>query len=121
MLKIIEKGNKREIIATEGYVIRKGETPSKIRQRGILPTESIEDYEEILELPKYTEAEYKAKVQELIAERYSISDEIALINNLKGTKNEYLVEYDEYMQYRNECKEKAKNLLNNTQDELQEE
>lgn len=103
-----------QVYSTEGKLVHRLSNPKSCFKRStILPTETIDDFEEVdaYEVPKYTEEEYKQKVQELIAEKYSISDEIALINNLKGDKDEYLIEYDEYMKYRVECKEKAKELL----------
>lgn len=112
-IKIFANG-KREIVATEGVVCRKGNTPSPdIHRMQMLPTDTIENFEEVIELPKYTEQEYKTKVQELIALKYSIGDEIALLNNLKDDKEEHLIEYDEYMKYREECKIRAKEILNN--------
>lgn len=107
MLKIKELNGMREVVATKGYVVRKGETPTAIKRRIILPSESLDDYEEVLELPAYTEAEYKAKVRELIAQRYSIEDELA-IHRQKETKQEQWAEYDAYCE---ECKTKAKEAL----------
>lgn len=115
MLEIIEHDKFREIAATEGYLHRVGDSNySEVKRAILLPNETIETYEEVMELPKYTEAEYKAKVKELIAEKYSIEDEIALINNMnvKDPKDEHIIEYDEYMTFRDECKNKAKEELN---------
>lgn len=85
-------------------------------KRFIMPTEDTVDmYEEVDEQPKYTEAEYKAKVRELMAQKYSIEDEIALINNMniKEPLAEHIIEYDDYMTFRDECKAKAKEELEN--------
>lgn len=105
----------REIEATEGYVNRKGEEHSEKRKMPMLASDTIDDYEEVLELPKYSEEDYKTKVKELIAQKYSIEDELALINNVnvKEPKSTHVSEYDEYMAYREECKVKAKEILNN--------
>lgn len=100
-----------EVYSTEGKPIKDLKTGAIIGKSQVLPTAKVEDYEELDEEPKYSEAQYKAKVQELIAEKYSIGDELALINNLKGDKDEYLIEYDEYMKYREECKVRAKEIL----------
>lgn len=73
-----------------------------------------EEWEEIAvaDIPPYTEAEYKAKVEELIRERYSASDEFALINNVMSEATEKRQnEYAEYQTYREECKRRAKELL----------
>lgn len=65
------------------------------------------------EIPPYTEAQYSAKVAELVHERYSLDDEIALINNMRDgdVTEKRRTEYAEYQQYRTECKVKAKELL----------
>lgn len=73
-----------------------------------------EEWEElaVADIPPYTEAEYKAKVEELIRERYSASDEFALINNvMSGATEKRQSEYAEYQAYREECKRRAKEEL----------
>lgn len=99
---------KREIVATEGVVYRKGNTPMPdIHRMQMLPTDTIENFEEIIEFPKYTRQEYVEKVRELIKERYTIEDEIALYRQ-KDTKP---TEFDEYNQFCEECKARAKEIL----------
>lgn len=69
--------------------------------------EDIENYIEITEeeFNKHiSESTYPQRVEALIRERYSVSDEIAIIRQ-KDTKP---VEYDEYYSYCEECKRKAK-------------
>ena len=61
-------------------------------------------YEEVDEVPKYTEAEYKAKVEEKIRERYTTSDELAILRQ-RDTKPE---EYEAYFAYAEECKQKVR-------------
>lgn len=66
----------------------------------------------VADIPPYTEAEYKAKVEELIRERYSASDEFALINNvMSGATEKRQSEYAEYQEYREECKQRAKEMV----------
>lgn len=80
----------------------------------MLPTDTLDMYEEVAEKPAYTEAEYKAKVSELIRERYTEDDEFALINNVLETPTEKRrTEYAEYQAYRAECKERARAELSN--------
>lgn len=74
-----------------------------------------DEWEEIAvgDIPLYNEAEYKAKVEELIRERYTASDEFALINNVMGgsTTEKRRSEYADYQAYREECKLRAKEIL----------
>lgn len=69
-------------------------------------------WEEVDSRPSYSETEYKAKVEELIRERYTVSDEFALINNVMTAPTEATQEeYARYQQYREECKRRAKETL----------
>lgn len=66
----------------------------------------------VADIPPYNEAEYKAKVKELVHERYSLDDEIALINNITaGVTAKRQSEYAAYQEYRDECKRRAKEML----------
>ena len=79
-----------------------------------LTTANPEDWEEIEigDIPPYTNAEYAAKVSELIHQKYSLDDEIALYANLKDDPTEKRTnEFAEYLAFRKQCKEDAKKLL----------
>ena len=68
-----------------------------------LTTANPEDWEEIEigDIPPYTNAEYAAKVSELIHSRYSLDDEIALYANLKDDPTEKRTnEFAEYLAFR---------------------
>ena len=51
---------------------------------------------------------YEQKVEDFIAERYTLKQEIALINNYNLDNEKYKQEYEEYQNYRKACKERAK-------------
>ena len=77
-------------------------------------TANPEDWEEIAieDIPPYTNAQYAAKVSELIHQRYSLDDEIALRANLEDDPTEKRTnEFAEYLAFRKQCKEQAKKLL----------
>lgn len=100
----------KAVYSTEGKCVHKiGTNIYSTGKIGILPNDTIDMYEEVDEIPKYTEEDYKTKVQELIAQRYSIEDEIAIINNKEDNSEKHLAEYQEYLVYREKCKENAKN------------
>lgn len=105
--------NNRQIYSDENKYIHRIDSETYFKRAMVLPKDTIDMYEEVDELPKYTEAEYKEKVRELIKERYTIEDEIALVNNKEDGKASHLKEYNEYLTYRNECKVRAKELLEN--------
>ena len=56
---------------------------------------------------KQKENEYPNKVAELIRQKYSINDELAILRQ----RDEKQSEYQEYFAYCEECKSKAKNEL----------
>ena len=79
-----------------------------------LTTSNPEDWEEIAieDIPPYTNAEYAAKVSELIHQKYSLDDEIALRANLEDDPTEKRKnEFAEYLAFRKQCKEEAKKIL----------
>ena len=53
---------------------------------------------------------YSERVSMFIRQRYTIDDEIALINNYNLDKEKYQEEYEEYQEYRAQCKEWAKQV-----------
>lgn len=68
-------------------------------------TYAPEEYEEVDELPvPFDETAYKAVVERLIRERYSVADELGILRQ-RDTKPE---EYAEYYAYAEQCKEEAK-------------
>ena len=77
-------------------------------------TANPEDWEEIAieDIPHYTNAQYAAKVSELIHQKYSLDDEIALRANLEDDPTEKRTnEFAEYLAFRKQCKEEAKKIL----------
>ena len=79
-----------------------------------LTTANPEDWEEIAieDIPPYTNAQYAAKVSELIHQKYSLDDEIALRANLEDDPTEKRKnEFAEYLAFRKQCKEEAKKIL----------
>ena len=73
-----------------------------------------DEWEEIAieDIPPYTNAEYAAKVSELIHQKYSLDDEIALHANLEDDPTEKRTnEFAEYLAFRKQCKEEAKKIL----------
>ena len=83
---------------------------SHIRHADV-PSADIDNWEEIAiaDIPNYTQADYKAKVVELIRQRYSIDDETAILRQ-RDTKPE---EFDAYNTYAEECKAKARLIVKN--------
>ena len=97
---------------SEHILHRKGSDDYTTIRKAI--TANPEDWEEIAieDIPPYTNAQYAAKVSELIHQKYSLDDEIALRANLEDNPTEKRTnEFAEYLAFRKQCKEEAKKLL----------
>ena len=69
-------------------------------------TYNADEYEEVDEMPSepFSEHEYKERVERLIRERYSVTDELGILRQ-RDTKSE---EYAEYYAFAEQCKAEAK-------------
>ena len=68
-------------------------------------TYNADDYEEVDELPvSFDETAYKAAVERLIRERYSVADELGILRQ-RDTKPE---EYAKYYAFAEQCKAQAR-------------
>ena len=60
---------------------------------------------------KNAEVAYPIFVRKYIAQKYSIEDELAILNNYATDPQKYATEYRAYQAFRAECKERAKEEL----------
>lgn len=113
--------------ADEGKYIHKIGTEMYCKKVTMLPSETIEMYEEVNEIPKFTKSEYEDKVKELIKERYTIEDELAIqrkafnamitSTTLSEDSSESIMdEYNEYNLFVEDCKVRAVEILNTKED-----
>lgn len=111
MIDIELKGTRCFITATEGKLRKKSTKAILGSATYLMPNETVDDYEEVLpgDEPAYTEDEYNAKVSELIRQRYTANEEVALINNMldDDPTEEHIAEYKAYQAYRKQCKRGA--------------
>lgn len=119
-----------KLTATAGLVHKIGTdiyAPSIV----MLPSDTLDMYEEVAEKPAYTKEQYDNKVAELVRQRYSESEEFAIqrkaINaafspSVTSADSSALEEYQSYNAYVDECKLRAKNpeLYNAADDEVAE-
>ena len=100
-----------ELVAAPGKWLRLKDSDTYAPRVPVRPGEAAR-WEEVADRPPYSEDEYKTKAEELIRERYTVSDEFALINNVMTAPTEATrEEYARYQQYREECKRRAKETL----------
>ena len=102
--------NRWEIDAAEGHILHRiGSDDYTENRHASVSADDLDNWEEIAvdAAPRYTKAQYDAEVERLIAERYSHGKEIE-INRESTTKPERFAEYLDYIE---ECKRRAKELL----------
>lgn len=108
-----------KLTATAGLIHKIG-TDTYATSVIMLPSDTLDLYEEVAEKPAYTKEEYDAKVAELVRERYTESEEFAIqrkaINaafspSVASVDNTAMQEYQAYNAYVEECKQKARSIL----------
>ncbi len=108
-------GKSIELSSDNGYIHKTG--TEIYFKKGII-TDSVDNYEEVSEMPEYTKQEYDAKVAELVREKYTENEEFALqrkainaafsTSTLSADDNSALNEYFAYNSYVEDCKMRAK-------------
>lgn len=93
----------KEIVAADGKWLHRIGTEAYFK-RAIMGKNGTADFEEVDDVPKYTDAEYSERVNALIRERYSESAELAILRQ-RDVKPERFAEYNAYCE---ECKVRAK-------------
>lgn len=115
-----------KLTATAG-VIHKIGTDNYSKSVIVLPGETMDMYEEVAEKPAYSKEQYDAKVAELVRRRYTESEEFAIQRKALNTSlnpqpggyyNGALAEYVEYNAYIEECKQQAKIILTENNEEV---
>lgn len=115
-----------EISCTKEYYLHEiGSDQYPACRRLRLKSSDVDNWEEVLitDIPPYTKEQYKAKVVELIRERYDINKEMeirremldALFNpapmSADAGATDIVVEFNTYNDYVEECKRRAKVML----------
>lgn len=110
-----------QLTASEGYIHKIG-TDTYAKSVIMLPDETEDMYEEVAEIPPYTKAEYDAKVNDLVRQRYSESEEFAIQRKMLNTlmspmamseegAESAVTEYAEYNAYVEQCKADATDAI----------
>ena len=93
----------KEIVAADGKWLHRIGTEAYFT-RAIMGKNGTADFEEVDEVPKYTDAEYSERVNALIRERYDESKELSILRQ----RDEKPSEFAEYFAFCEECKSRAK-------------
>ncbi|MBD5193020.1 MAG: hypothetical protein HDS91_00650 [Bacteroidales bacterium] len=117
MIESIKIGSLIKLTATTGLIHKIG-TETYAKSVIMRPSETMEMYEEVAEMPTYTKEQYDAKVAELVREKYTDSEEHAIrrkafnvafsLATVSEDGNAALNEYQEYNAYVEDCKLRAK-------------
>lgn len=102
----------KEIVAAEGKWLHRIGTEAYFR-RAIMGKHGTADFEEVGEVPKFTDAEYSERVNALIRERYDESRELSILRQ----RDEKPSQFAEYFAFCEECKKRAKAELSARTDE----
>ena len=118
----------RQVFSTAGKVVHRVGDDVYFQRGTVLDADTVADFEEVDAAPVYKRAHYEAKVAELVRERYDENEEFALQRKVLNillhpestaqtelsTENGMpaaLVEYEAYDEYVEQCKVKAKEIL----------
>lgn len=97
----------KEIVAAEGKWLHRIGTEAYFK-RAIMGKNGTADFEEVDDVPKYTDAEYSERVNALIREQYSDSEELSILRQ----RDEKPSQFAEYYAFCEDCKKRAKAELN---------
>lgn len=110
------KIEKFQVFSTDCKYVHRIGTDTYFKRGTILKNDTEASFEEVDEIPAYTKAEYDAKVAQLVRERYSDSEEFAILRKAinaafspsVANAEQAMSEYQAYNAYVDECKAKAK-------------
>lgn len=102
----------KEIVAAEGKWLHRIGTEAYFK-RAIVGANGADDFEEVEDVPKYTDAEYSERVNALIRERYDESAELSILRQ----RDEKPERFAAYYAFCEECKVRAKAELTARADE----
>lgn len=101
MIQITDK----EVFSDRGKFVHRKGTDVYFTRCSKLPSDTVDKFEEVDAVPDPTEAiNYSEEVNNLIRERYSVSQEFAILRQ----KDEKPDEYKAYFDYCEECKKQVK-------------
>lgn len=103
MIETDKIGNITIAYATEGLIYDKT-VNLYARKIVLLPGQSTDNFIEVERRPRPTNREYSTCVEQLIRQRYSVSEELAILRQ-RDSKPAEFVEYNEYAEH---CKQIAR-------------
>lgn len=97
----------KEVYSDSGKFIHRLGTESYFKRSTLLPGDTAGNFEEVDEIPEETGTNYNEEVNSMIRQRYSLSEELAILRQ-RDSKPEEFAAYNEYAEY---CKVEVKRRM----------
>ena len=104
---MIQVTDKEVYSDSDKFVHRLG-TESYFKRSTLLPGDTADKFEEVDAIPEQPSFDYNEEVNSMIRQRYSLSEELAILRQ-RDTKPEEFAVYNEYAE---QCKAKVKAMMN---------
>ena len=102
----------KEVYSDSDKFVHRLGTESYFKRSTLLPGDTVDKFEEVDEVPEETGTSYNEEVNNMIRQRYSLSEELAILRQ-RDTEPEEFAAYNEYAEY---CKVEVKNRVNENND-----
>lgn len=97
----------KEVYSDSGKFVHRLGTESYFKRSTLLPGDTVGKFEEVDEIPEETGTNYNEEVNSMIRQRYSLSEELAILRQRDSKPDEFEV-YNEYAEY---CKVEVKRRM----------
>lgn len=97
----------KEVYSDSGKFIHRLGTESYFKRSTLLPGDTVGKFEEVDEIPEETGTNYNEEVNSMIRQRYSLSEELAILRQRDSKPDEFEA-YNEYAEY---CKVEVKRRM----------
>ena len=98
----------KEVYSDSDKYVHRLVTESYFKRSTLLPGDTVDKFEEVDAVPEQPSIDYNEEVNNMIRQRYSLSEELAILRQ-RDTKPEEFAAYNEYAE---ECKAKVKAMMN---------
>lgn len=97
----------KEVYSDSGKFVHRLGTESYFKRSTLLPGDIVGKFEEVDEIPEETGTNYNEEVNSMIRQRYSLSEELAILRQRDSKPDEFEA-YNEYAEY---CKVEVKRRM----------
>lgn len=111
-IEIMIQVTKTDVYSDSGKLVHRLGTESYFKRSTLLPGDTAGNFEEVDEIPEETGTSYNEEVNSMIRQRYSLSEELAILRQRDSKPDEFEA-YNEYAEY---CKVEVKNRKHETND-----